>query len=92
MIVNAFAEEEHLFETAGGSSEVSGEEGSPSEAAVILGELVEKRTADSKYYRMSDGTYQVLQYPQAVHYEAGERISRTNNGRERSGNNDKIHL
>ena len=80
LIVNAFAEEEHLFETAGGSSEVSGEEGSPSEAAVILGELVEKRTADTKYYRMSDGTYQVLQYPQAVHYEAGERISRTITG------------
>lgn len=71
LIANAFAEEESPFETVGGSSEVSGEEGSPSEAAVILGELVEKRTADTKYYRMSDGTYQVLQYPQAVHYEAG---------------------
>lgn len=50
------------------SEEVS--EPSLKEDLSILGELTEKRTADTKYFRMSDGSFQALQYPQAVHYEA----------------------
>ncbi len=35
----------------------------------ILGEIAEKRTANSKTFRMSDGTLLAAVYPETVHYE-----------------------
>lgn len=36
---------------------------------VIMGELVEKREANIKHYRMSDGSITAAVYPQEVHYQ-----------------------
>lgn len=41
------------------------------EPARVVEELVERRTANTKEYRMSDGTVSVQQYAQAVHYRDG---------------------
>ena len=35
----------------------------------VIGELVEKREANIKHYRMSDGTNTAAVYPQEIHYE-----------------------
>lgn len=36
---------------------------------VVMGELVEKREANIKHYRMSDGSITAAVYPQEVHYQ-----------------------
>ncbi len=36
---------------------------------VPITELTELRTENAKHYRMSDGTYQLITYPQPVHYQ-----------------------
>ena len=38
------------------------------EDAYILGELIEKRSNDTKHFRMSDGSIKACVYPHDVHY------------------------
>ncbi|MBO5653722.1 MAG: DNRLRE domain-containing protein, partial [Clostridia bacterium] len=42
--------------------------------AEILGELTEKREANVKYFKMSDGSYSAYVYAQNVHYEENGRF------------------
>ena len=39
------------------------------EDAQIVGEVTEKRTADEKHFKMSDGSFTAVKYPVSVHYE-----------------------
>ncbi len=45
----------------------------------IVAELVEKRTENEKYFLLSDGTFQVAQYAQPVHYEDSDGYTEINN-------------
>ena len=70
LMANAFSAEETPAFPVPVQEEEFAEEPFFDGQAVVLGELEDKRTANTKYFRMSDGSFQALQYPQAVHYEA----------------------
>ena len=59
---------------------------------VIMGELVEKREANIKHFRMSDGSITAAVYPQEVHYqdENGEFVDINNSLTDETDGTDKV--
>ena len=59
---------------------------------VIMGELVEKREANIKHYRMSDGSITAAVYPQEVHYqdENGQFVDINNSLVDDTDGTDKV--
>ena len=59
---------------SGTQDNTSTELGTQAEAtpATIVGEMVDKRTENAKYFRLSDGSYSVAQYMYDVHYKTDE--------------------
>lgn len=53
--------------------------GGEDSGAEIVEELVEKRTETEKYFLMSDGTFQIAQYEQPIHYKDGDGYTEINN-------------
>ena len=59
---------------------------------VVMGELVEKREANIKHYRMSDGSITAAVYPQEVHYqdENGQFVDINNSLVDDTDGTDKV--
>ena len=60
--------------------------------ATVMGEIVEKREANIKHFRMSDGSITAAVYPQDVHYknENGEFVDINNSLVEENDGTDKV--
>ena len=69
--MSVFAEIRELATTDDNAEDYVIDPGSvPEDSAEVYGELNDKRSSDAKHFKMSDGSYVLVQYPENVHFKS----------------------